>query len=65
LRCPRKERNGCINLAWASGSVLLLVSGRIQPSGLGHAVILGQAFAVAALAELQYVGLRKSVDAAA
>ena len=54
-----------INVAWAGGSVLLLLSGRIRPSGLGYAVILGQAFAVAALAELQYVALRKSALAMA
>jgi hypothetical protein len=48
------------NAAWVAASVLLLVSGRIEPSLLGYAFILGQAIAVAGFAEAQYVGLRKS-----
>jgi len=49
-----------INAAWVAGSVLLLLSGRIEPNILGYAFILGQALAVAGFAEMQYVGLRKS-----
>lgn len=47
------------NAAWVVASGLLLVSGRIEPTVLGYVFILGQAFAVAAFAEAQYVGLRK------
>jgi hypothetical protein len=48
------------NAAWVAASVLVLASGRIAPNGLGYAFVLGQAFAVALLAEAQYVGLRRS-----
>jgi len=51
------------NAAWVVASALLLVSGRIEPTALGYVFILGQAFAVAAFAEAQYVGLRKSTVA--
>lgn len=51
------------NAAWVAGSVLLLVSGGVAPSGLGYAFVLGQAAAVAFFAEMQYVGLRRSVVA--
>jgi hypothetical protein len=50
-----------LNAAWVAGSVVLLVSGKISPSALGAAFIVVQAVAVALFAEMQYVGLRKSV----
>jgi hypothetical protein len=54
-----------LNFAWAVASVLLLASGWIQPSALGYAFILVQAFAVVGFADLQFVGLRKAAAAAA
>lgn len=48
------------NLAWAVDSVLLAASGWISPQMLGLALLLGQAVAVAVIAELQYLGLRQS-----
>jgi hypothetical protein len=46
------------NLLWAADSVLLLVLGWVEPTTLGTVFVLGQAAAVAALADLQYLGLR-------
>jgi len=48
------------NGAWVAASLLLLVSGRIDPNGLGIAFILAQAVAVAALADVEYFGLRRA-----
>ncbi len=49
-----------LNAAWVAASLLLLVPGWIHPSGLGYAFILGQAAAVAVLAEMQYGALHKA-----
>jgi hypothetical protein len=48
-----------LNTAWVAASVLLLVSGLIDPTALGYAFIVVQAIAVAVFVELQYVGLRR------
>jgi len=48
-----------LNALWAADSILILLTGWIEPTGLGYAFIIGQALVVAAFAELQYVGLRK------
>jgi len=48
------------NGIWVAGSVLLLVSGWIDPTGLGYAFVVGQAAVVAVFAEMEYVGLKKS-----
>lgn len=53
-----------LNVAWAAGSVLLLVGGAIAPSPLGSAFVMVQAVAVAGFAELQYFGLRRSAVSA-
>jgi hypothetical protein len=52
------------NVFWAAECVLLMMSGWIAPNVLGYAFIGVQALAVAAFAELQYVGLRKSMAVA-
>lgn len=49
-----------LNVLWAADCALLAFSGWIAPSALGYAFILMQALVVAAFAELQYVGLRRS-----
>jgi hypothetical protein len=48
------------NALWALDSVLLLVMGWVEPTILGEVFVLGQAAAVAVLAELQFLGLRRS-----
>lgn len=49
-----------VNAVWAVDSVLLLFTGWVQPNSLGYVFVLGQAAFVAVMAELQYIGLRKS-----
>lgn len=48
------------NAAWVLGSLLLLVSPFVAPTTLGALFVLAQAAAVAVLAELEWVGLRRS-----
>ena len=53
------------NAAWTLASIALLFSGAISPNILGEIVIVAQAIATGAFAELQYIGLRKSGGAVA
>jgi hypothetical protein len=53
------------NALWVVDSLLLLVTGWVEPSALGYAFVIGQAVIVAAFAELQHVGLKSSAVAAA
>lgn len=48
------------NLLWAAASVLLLLSGAIEPTTLGMAFVIFQAVVVAGFADLQYVALRRA-----
>lgn len=48
------------NALWVLESVLLAMGDWIAPNALGRAFIFGQALAVAVIAELQFVGLRRS-----
>jgi len=48
------------NAAWTIASIALLFSGAVTPNLLGEAFVAIQAIAVGALAELQYIGLRRS-----
>ncbi len=48
------------NAAWTLASIALLFSGVVSPSLLGEAAVAGQAIATGTLAELQYIGLRRS-----
>jgi uncharacterized protein YjeT (DUF2065 family) len=48
------------NAAWTVASFALLFSGAVTPNLLGEIVVAAQAIATGALAELQYIGLRKS-----
>ena len=48
------------NAAWTIASIALLFSGAVTPNLSGQAFVAIQAIAVGALAELQYIGLRKS-----
>ncbi len=51
------------NAVWTLASIALLFSGAVTPNLLGEAFVVIQAIAVGVLAELQYIGLRKSADA--
>lgn len=53
------------NALWAADSIVLLFTGWIAPTVLGYTFIVFQALVVAAFAELQYVGLRRSARAMA
>ena len=48
------------NAAWTLASIALLFSGAVSPNLLGEAAVAAQAIATGTLAELQYVGLRRS-----
>jgi hypothetical protein len=52
------------NAGWVVGSLLVLAPGGIAPNALGTAFVIVQAIAVAALAELEVVGLRRMPVAA-
>ena len=53
------------NAAWTVASFALLFSGAVQPNWLGEIMVVAQAVATGVLAELQYVGLRRSQGALA
>jgi hypothetical protein len=48
-----------LNIAWVVASAALLLTGGVAPNALGYAFVIVQAIAVAALAEMQYMGLRR------
>ena len=48
------------NALWALDSVLVLLLGWLEPTVLGEVFVVGQALIVAVLAELEFVGLRRS-----
>ncbi|MBR0937033.1 hypothetical protein [Bradyrhizobium jicamae] len=48
------------NATWTLASIALLFSGAVAPNLLGTIVVVAQAVATGVLAELQYVGLRRS-----
>ena len=49
-----------INALWVAASFGLLLSGLVAPTPLGYAFVIAQAVAVALLAELQFIGLRRT-----
>ncbi|MBA3712753.1 MAG: hypothetical protein H0W76_09930 [Pyrinomonadaceae bacterium] len=49
-----------LNALWTIDSLLLLLIGWVDPTGLGYAFIIFQACGVAMFAALEYLGLRKS-----
>ena len=53
------------NAAWTLASIALLPSGAVAPNLLGEIVVVAQAIATGVLAELQYIGLRRSSSALA
>ena len=48
------------NAAWTLASIALLLSDAVTPNLLGEAAVAMQAIVVGVLAELQYIGLRRS-----
>lgn len=48
-----------LNALWVADSVLLLFTDWVAPAALGTAFVLAQAAAVAVLAELEFVGLKR------
>jgi hypothetical protein len=48
------------NAAWTIASVALLFSGSVSPNLLGELFVVAQAIGTGVLAELQYIGLRRS-----
>ncbi|WP_280155245.1 hypothetical protein [Piscinibacter sp. XHJ-5] len=49
-----------LNVAWVADSAWVALGGSFQPNALGEAFIAMQALAVLALAELEFVGMRRS-----
>jgi hypothetical protein len=54
-----------LNALWTADSILLLLSGWIEPTELGYVFVIFQAIGVAMFAGLEYFGLKKSAMAAA
>ena len=54
-----------LNAVWVVDSIMLLFSGWVAPNGLGYAVVIAQAAAVLVLADLEYMGLKRSTALAA
>jgi hypothetical protein len=54
-----------VNIAWVVDSAWVALGGVFQPNALGQAFIAAQALAVAVLAELEFIGMRRSPLAAA
>lgn len=51
------------NAVWTVASIVLLLAGTVHPNLLGEIAVVAQAMATGVLAELQYVGLRRSGSA--
>jgi hypothetical protein len=49
-----------INIVWAVDSIVLLFSGWVAPNALGYAVVIAQAVGVLVLADLEYMGMKRS-----
>jgi hypothetical protein len=49
-----------VNALWAVDSVLLLLTRWVETTPLGEIFVLGQAVVVAAIAEVEFIGLRRS-----
>lgn len=49
-----------LNLTWAVAGILLLLTGWVDPTGAGIAFVIAQALMVAAVADAQFLALRRS-----
>lgn len=54
-----------VNVLWVIDSIVLLLSGWVMPTALGHAFVIAQAVVVGLFAELEIIGVRKAPLAAA
>jgi hypothetical protein len=54
-----------INIVWVVDSILLLFSGWVAPNALGYVFVIAQAAMVLVLADLEYMGLKRSAAVAA
>jgi hypothetical protein len=54
-----------LNVVWAVDSIVLLFTGWVAPNVLGYAFVIGQAAVVLALADFEYMGLKRSAPVAA
>lgn len=54
-----------VNAVWVIDSFVLLFSGQVAPNLLGWVFVAGQAAFVAVMAELEFIGLRRSTMVAA
>ncbi|MEO8115598.1 MAG: hypothetical protein ABI655_14520 [Phenylobacterium sp.] len=53
-----------VNGLWVTESLMILALRWVEPTGLGYAFVLAQAAAVAVIADLEYVALRRARAAA-
>jgi hypothetical protein len=49
-----------LNVVWVIDSIALLVAGWVEPNALGYAAVIAQAVGVLVLADLEYMGYRRS-----
>ena len=54
-----------LNVVWVVDSIVLLFTGWVAPNALGYAFVIAQAAVVLVLADLEYMGLKRSAAAAA
>jgi hypothetical protein len=54
-----------LNIVWVVDSILLLFSGWVAPNVLGYVFVIAQAAMVLVLADLEYLGLKRSAAVAA
>ncbi len=54
-----------INVVWVVESFAVLALDQVAPNAFGYAFVIGQALFVAAISVLEFVGLRRSMTAAA
>lgn len=54
-----------LNIVWVVESIVLLFTGWVAPNALGYAFVIGQAAVVLALADFEYLGLKRSAPVAA
>jgi hypothetical protein len=54
-----------LNAVWIVDSAWVSLGGSFQPNALGHAFIAAQALAVLVLAELEFIGLKRSTAGSA
>lgn len=53
-----------VNLLWVVESVMILALKWVEPTGLGYAFVIAQAAAVAVIADLEFLALRRAPAAA-